>query len=47
MILLCRDHREPWYLLLSDCGVFFLLNLLERIDVLEGLMEEMPANPLN
>lgn len=46
MFLLCRDHGGLRYLLLSACGVFFLLNLPEGIDVLEGLME-MSANPLN
>lgn len=47
VFLLCRDHGGSRYLLLSTCGVFFLLNLAEGIDVLKGLMEEMSANPLN
>lgn len=47
MFLLHRDHGGSWYLLLSAYGVFFLLNLPERIDVLKGLMEEMSVNPLN
>lgn len=47
VFLLCRDHEGSRCLLLSACGVFFLLNLPEGIDVLKGLMAEMSVNPLN
>lgn len=47
MFLPCKDHGGSRYLLLSACGVFFLLNLPERIEFIKGLREEMSANPLN